>query len=183
MPNYRRSHQGRLYFFTLVTQDRQPIFAGEPVRELLRDALVRTQRERPWEMTAIVLLPEHVHMIWRMPQDDVDYSTRLSVVKKRFTRAYLVAAGREARVSHGDRRHRRRGVWQQRFWEHAIPNARDFRMHLDYVHMNPVKHGVVRRACDWPHSSFQRYVAAGWYESDWCGETDLRGNIEYLWPE
>ena len=122
-------------------------------------------------------------MMWRLPLGDVDYSTRIAAIKKRFTRAYLSGGGREAVLSPGQRRHRRRGVWQERFWEHQIRSAKDFRLHLDYIHANPVKHGLVESPADWPHSSFHRYVEAGRYETDWCGQTDLPGNIEYVWTE
>jgi len=134
-------------------------------------------------MEAIVLLPDHLHMLWRMPEGDADYSTRIAATKKRFTRSYLAAGGAEAPVRPGQRRHRLRGVWQPRFWEHTIRDARDYHRHLDYIHLNPVKHGLVASPREWPHSSFHRYVEMGWYEPDWCGRTDLPGNIEYVWPE
>jgi putative transposase len=139
--------------------------------------------DRPWEMTAVVLLPDHLHLIWRLPCGDVDYSTRVSLLKKRFTLAYLAAGGDEAAVPTGQCRHRLRGVWQRRFWEHVIRTAKDFRMHLDYIHLSPVKHGLAARPSEWPWSSFHRYVRRGWYEPGWCGRRDLPGNVEYLWPE
>ncbi len=134
-------------------------------------------------MTAVVLLPNHLHMIWEMPEGDTDYSRRIAILKKRFTRVYLQQSGSEAVVSHGQQRHRRRGVWQPRFWEHTIRDAKDFRLHLDYIHGNPVKHGLVLRPVDWPWSSFHRYVSEGLYEPDWCGRVDLPGQVEYPWPE
>jgi putative transposase len=183
MPNYRRKRDGSLYFFTVVTCDRRPIFDAQFARDLLSDAIERTRQDRPWVTEAIALLPDHMHMLWRMPEGDVAYSARLAAIKKRFTRAYLGAGGTEGSVASGQQRHRRRGVWQQRFWEHTIRDAKDFHLHMDYIHMNPVKHGLVARPGDWPHSSFQRLVASGWYEADWSGRTDLPGNVEYTWPE
>jgi putative transposase len=183
MPNYRRKRQGELYFFTIVTCDRRPIFDASHARHLLHTAIDLTQKDHPWTMEAIVLLPDHLHMLWRLPEGDTDYSSRIGALKKRFMRRYLMRGGREGRVAPGQRRHRRRGVWQQRFWEHTISDARDFHRHVDYIHTNPVKHGLVDYPRDWPHSSFHRYVKTGWYESDWCGQTDLPGNVEYVWAE
>jgi putative transposase len=172
-----------MVFLTLVTGRRRPLFAEEPARQLLRQAIAQTMTDRPWEMTAVVLLPDHLHMIWRLPDGDVDYSTRVSLLKKRFTRAFLAAGGEETAAPAGQRRHRLRGVWQRRFWEHTIRSAKDFRMHVDYIHLNPVKHGLAARPADWPWSSFHRYVRQGWYEEDWCGTCDLPASVEYLWPE
>jgi len=183
MSNYRRKHQGSLYFFTIVTHNRQPLFARESARRLLSTAIERTQQDRPWKIEAMVLLPEHLHALWRLPPDDTDYSGRIAAMKKRFTRAYLAACGVEEPIAPGQRRHRRRGVWQPRFWEHTIRDAKDFHLHVDYIHANPVKHGLVDYPRDWPHSSFHRYVEKGWYEPDWCGRTDLPGNVEYIWLE
>ncbi|MFW5869762.1 MAG: REP-associated tyrosine transposase [Planctomycetota bacterium] len=183
MPSYRRNYHGDLFFFTLVTADRKPIFASAANRRRLSSAMRRTRIDRPWETVAIVLMPDHLHMLWRMPNGDRDYSGRISSIKRRFTRAYLAGGGREADVPRGQQRHRRRGVWQRKFWEHTIRDARDYHRHMDYIHMNPVKHGLVQRARDWPASSFHRYVKAGWYEPDWAGRMDLPGSVEYFIPE
>jgi len=166
-----------------VAAARQPIFANSHARELLGDAIRQTAVERPWEMTAIVLLPNHLHMIWTLDEADLDYSSRVAAFKKRFTRTWLANGGRESDIAAGQKRHRLRGVWQRRFWEHIIRNARDFKMHLDYIHTNPVKHGLVKLPKDWPWSSFHRYVATGEYDEDWCGRVELPGSIEYDWNE
>lgn len=179
MPNYRRWHTGTMYFFTIVTRGRQPLFAADSARAMLRQAIELTARDRPWGMTAMVLLPDHMHMLWRLDEADTDYSVRIRVLKDRFTRAFLAAGGTEAEVPAGQARHRLRGVWQRRFWEHTIRDAKDFRMHLDYIHANPVKHCLTQRPRDWPWSSFGRYVNVGWYEPDWCGRVDLPGTVEY----
>jgi putative transposase len=136
--------------------------------------------ESPWQMDAIVLLPDHLHMLWKTPPHDLDYSTRIAVLKKRFTDTFLKAGGRECRVLSGQTRHRRRGVWQERFWEHTIRDLKDYRLHLDYIHSNPVKHGLVELPIEWPWSSFHRYVKQGLYERDWCGHVELPGTVEYL---
>eukprot|EP01035_Chromulina_nebulosa_P037683 gene37683-50876_t len=67
-------------------------------------------------------------------------------------------------------RKREKGIWQRRFWEHAIRDAADLDRHIDYIHFNPVKHRLVARVADWPHSSFQRYVDRGLLALDWGGD-------------
>ena len=180
MSHYRRSKHGVLFFLTWVTHNRRDIFSHSSARDLLRNAIEATRRDHPWETEAIVLLPDHLHMLWRLPETDNDYSRRMGVIKKRFTRAYLASGGAEGEVSASQKRQGNRGIWQKRFWEHSIRDARDFYMHIDYIHANPVKHGHVEFARDWPHSSFHRYIELGWYESDWAGRIDLPGTVEYL---
>jgi len=167
----------------VVTYGREPIFADSAARALLHDALAQVGRDRPWRIDAMVLLPDHWHALWRMPEGDTDYSTRLGRVKKVFTDGWLARGGREAEVTAGQARARRRGVWQKRFMEHTIRDARDFKMHLDYIHVNPVKHGLARLPRDWPWSSFHRWVDLGEYEPDWCGRAELPGNVEYYWHD
>ncbi len=183
MPSYRRWHDGEYFFFTVVTQARMAVFDKGCFRQALSDAMEQTRRERPWEMTAIVLLADHLHMVWRMPGPDKDYSGRISAWKRRFTRAYLAMGGPEAPVPEGQRRKRHRGVWQRKFWEHTIRDARDLLLHLDYIHLNPIKHGLVERPKQWAWSSFHRYVEMGQYDPDWCGRVDLPGSVEYVWDE
>ena len=183
MPNYRRKHEGNLYCFTLVTRGRRPLFADESARRLLRHAMDQTRRDHPWETVGMVLLPDHLHFLWELPKGDSAYSQRIATIKKRFTRAYLAAGGTEASIPTGQRRLRLRGVWQQRFWEHTIRDHRDLHMHLDYIHMNPVKHGLANRPADWPWSSFHRYIKEQWYEEDWSGRVELPGSVDYLCTE
>jgi putative transposase len=183
MPSYRRNYHGKYFFFTVVTACRRSLFEDDASRAILSKALRQTLAERPVETTAMVLLPDHLHMIWRMFEGDKDYSTRIAMIKKRVTTAFLAAGGTEMAVPPGKRRKRYRGVWQPKFWEHTIKNARDFHMHVDYIHLNPVKHGLVERVGDWPWSSFHRYVRRGWYEPDWQGRVDLPASVEYIIPE
>jgi putative transposase len=183
VPHYRRNYEGDHFFFTVVTEARRSLFLSEGTRNLLTEAMRKTREEHPWENVAMVLLPDHLHLLWRLRPDDTDYSLRIGSFKRRFTRAFLKAGGQESPVSSARRRQRYRGVWQRKFWEHTIRDARDFHMHLDYIHMNPVKHGLVERPGDWPWSSFHRYVRMGWYEDDWCGRVDLPENVEYMCPE
>ena len=136
----------------------------------LREVFADARRRRPFEIDAIVVLPDHLHCIWTLPPGDSDFSTRWHDIKARFS----------ARMSHGERRSARRiskgerGVWQRRSWEHAIRDDNDFERHVDYIHFNPVKHGHVARVGDWRYSSFHRYVRRGMLPEDWAAGADVR---------
>jgi putative transposase len=170
MPEYRRAYQpGGTFFFTLVTAGRRALFDDAANRRFLHDAIAECRADRPFELLAIVLLPDHLHAIWRLPDADADFSTRWASIKARFTRRYLDAGGAET----DDRRRKGgRAVWQERFWEHQIRDELDFNQHLDYVHYNPVKHRYVACPHAWPHSSFHRWVATGGYDRDWLCTCD-----------
>jgi len=119
-------------------------------------------------MPGVVLLPDHLHCLWTLPDGDADFSTRWRKIKESFTRAFLTAGGQETVPSAGQKRKGLRGVWQQRFGEHTIRDEEDFRRHADYIHFNPVKHELARCVHEWPHSSFRRWVRLGFYDEDWC---------------
>ena len=122
-------------------------------------------KQHPFKIDAFVLLPEHLHCIWTLPQDDDNFSTRWRLVKSYFSRHC------ESRYQDGVSvsRKKRKGqlIWQNRFWEHVIRDDDDFARHVDYIHYNPVKHGLVRSPKDWEYSSFKRYVQAGMYDELW----------------
>jgi putative transposase len=124
---------------------------------------------------AIVLLPDHLHTIWTLPAGDSAYPLRWQKIKEEFTRRYLVAAGDEGYRSPSRRRRRDRGVWQRRYWEHNCVEEEDLKNHLDYLHWNPVKHGLVRRVSEYPWSSFHRFVTFGEYDAEWGGENPCPG--------
>ena len=172
MTQWRRAVcPGGTFFFTLVTEARQPILTTEQGRSILRTQLHACRRRWPFEILAMVLLPDHLHTLWRLPDSDSDYSRRWGWIKKEFTKAWLADGGCERLRSASRCRNRRRGVWQRRFWEHAIRDQEELNRHLDYIHYNPVKHGHAVCARDWPWSSFSRHVRAGFYSADWgCGE-------------
>ena len=127
MPNYRRWHTGRFVFLTVVTAERQAFLCGDLARRLLREAMAAAHAKWPWRTRGLVLLPNHLHLLWELPADDLDYSKRVGRWKSRFTTAWLSAGASEAEVPTGQRRRRLRGVWQQRFFEHTI--RRRFREH------------------------------------------------------
>ena len=172
MPQYRRWRvEGGMYFLTVVTHERRPLFVAEWARQLLREAISKVRAIRPFDVTAMVLMPDHFHMLWQLPEDDDDFSMRLGSIKYAFTRAYLAAGGEEGATSVGRTRHRTRGVWQKRFHEHRIRDDRDFARHVEYIHYNPVKHGCVDCPSQWPWSSFHRYVKLRLHGSEWCDPT------------
>jgi len=140
-----------------VTYKRRPLFADENNVDLLRSAFRYAMDRKPFDLGAIVILPDHVHCIWSMT-NDVYYSKRWQmIIKTHFSRKMDVPIN-----LHGVKQ-----VWQPRFWEHCIRDDNDYQRHIDYIHYNPVKHGFVPSVKDWPHSSFQRFVKKGWYEENW----------------
>ncbi len=168
MPNYRRTFlAGGTFFFTLVTQGRRRLFADATARRDLGEAIRAVQAEQPFEMKAVVLLPEHLHCIWTLPDEDDDYSSRWARIKRLFVESWGAAGGDEAAISRARLRRHECGIWQKRFWEHRIRNDRDMIRHVNYIHYNPVKHGLVRCPHAWAHSSFQRWVTEGYYKKDW----------------
>jgi putative transposase len=171
MPNYRRtSISGGTFFFTVALADRSSTLLIEEVDRLRR--IYRTvQERRPFETIAVCILPDHIHALWALPENDTDFSTRWNLIKSGFSR------GIEARPRSGSKiLKREKGVWQRRYWEHTIRDQADLERHVDYIHFNPVKHGHVTRVADWPHSSFHRFVERGLLEADWGGDlTDIQG--------
>lgn len=168
MPDFRRYRvEGASYFFTVVTDGRAPFLCHPEARRLLRRLLVACAARWPFITDAIILLPDHLHAVWTLPAGDANYSRRWGWVKKEFTKGWLASGGNEQPVSPGRVAKRRHGVFQPRFWEHAIRDDTDFANHLDYIHYNPVKHGYAVRPGDWPWSSFHRWVEAGAYPPNW----------------
>jgi putative transposase len=173
MPNYRRAQvAGGTFFFTVVTHRRRRIFHRAENRTLLGDAIRSCRENWPFEINAIVLLPDHLHAIWTLPKGDGNFSGRWSVIKKTFTAAFLAQGGEDRIVSPGKQREARRGIWQRRFWEHLIADELDFQTHFDYIHFNPVKHRLVTCPNHWEATSFHRWVKAGVYEADWGCASD-----------
>ncbi len=168
MPNYRRNYvPGGTYFFTVVTHHRRPILTSPCARGCLRDAFNSVMEKRPFVVVAIVLLPDHMHTVWSLPSGDSQYSLRWAQIKERFTRNYLRATADRDRKAAVARRRRARSVWQERYWEHTCRDEDDLKRCVDYVHYNPVKHGLVRRVVDYPWSSFHRFVRLGEYTPEW----------------
>ena len=125
-------------------------------------------------MIAVCVLPDHLHCLWRLPKRDANYSVRWKVLKAKFTHPYLAKIGPGGERDASRQIHREAAIWQHRFWEHTLTDQMDLETHLDYIHINPIKHGYVTYAADLPWSSFARYVEEGIYASDWDGETEGR---------
>ena len=171
MPNYRRSQvQDGTYFFTVVTYDRISILACETARSLLRSAWQDVRERYPFTIDAVCLLPEHLHCIWTLPEGDANYGVRWKNIKRFFTKGYLKKIGLGVARNASRQRRGEAAIWQRRFWEHTIRDEADLNRHIDYIHYNPVKHGLVRSVSDWPWSSFHRYVRMGVYDRDWGQE-------------
>ena len=156
--------------FTVALLERRRHLLTENI-DVLREAFRAVRKERPFCIDAIVVLPEHLHCIWTLPEGDADFSTRWRLIKARFARRLPTGERRSIRrLDKGER-----GIWQRRFWEHLIRNDDDLTRHVDYIHYNPVKHGWVRDVADWPYSSFQRYVRLGIYPSNWAAPHGVLG--------
>jgi putative transposase len=166
MTSYRRSQfEGGYYFFTVVTLKRRSFLTDELARACLRAAWEETRQRSYFEVVALCLLPDHIHCIWKLPEGDRDFSLRWSRIKSGFTRRYLYSDGEECIQTFSRSIKRERGIWQRRFWEHQIRDVEDLQRHVDYVHYNPVKHGLVEQVEDWPWSTYHKYVREGIYPS------------------
>ena len=167
---YRRVFiPGASYFFTFVTYRRVALFSDPVEIERYRRAVQKVQDERPFTLEAEVILPDHIHTLWTLPEGDADYPTRVRLIKAAFTRTNVRRGidSSESRFAKGEQ-----AVWQRRFWEHTIRDERDFQAHLDYIHINPVKHGLAAAAHDWPYSTFHEWLERGVYDASW-GSGDM----------
>lgn len=155
---------GASYFFTVNLADRSARLLVERIADL-REVVRDVRRAHPFEIVAWVVLPDHLHAVWTLPDGDADYATRWGLIKAGFSRRIPKGERiRASRVRKGER-----GIWQRRFWEHLIRDEQDYVAHVDYIHINPLKHGLVTRVRDWPLSSFHRYVQRGTLPIDWAG--------------
>ncbi|KTC96734.1 REP-associated tyrosine transposase [Legionella feeleii] len=165
MVNYRRDKTpGGTYFFTLALRDRKSNWLTSYIISL-GYSFRRARENNPFLIKAIVVLPEHLHMIMELPGGDADYSTRLRQIKTYFLQEILSAGEPLLKNQRNEY-----NLWQRRFWEHRIRDESDFYAHVNYIHFNPVKHGLVKEVIDWPHSSFHRYVREGLLPKNWSRE-------------
>jgi putative transposase len=152
---YRRFHiPGSLVFLTLVSHHRKPILTQHHVRAAFRKAVQCVGSRHPFRIAAYVVLPDHCHMLWALPEGDGDLSTRVRLIKHHMSRQPLLP----------------QPIWQSRFWDHIIRDEIDLHRHLDYVHYNPVKHGLTQHVADWADSSFSHFMRRGSYEASWGSE-------------
>lgn len=166
MSRYRRSQvPGGTYFFTVTLADRRSRLLVDRI-DRLREALQIVRARSPFKTIAVCVLPDHIHVVWQLPEGDADYGARWGLIKRLFS----IGIPKVVNLSPSKSAKREKGIWQRRFWEHQIRDDADLQRHVDYVHFNPVKHGLVRQARDWPHSSFHHYVKRGMLPEDWGGE-------------
>lgn len=178
MSRYRRANTaGGTYFFTVVAYRRQPVLCDAAIRAALCEAVLSVRRTKPFSVDAWVLLPDHLHCVWTLPDGDADFSGRWSLIKSRVSRAVGLQYRRAEWMNASKLKHREATIWQRRFWEHCILDGNDFRRHVDYLHFNPVKHGLVSRVADWPYSTFHRFAAKGIYPPDWAGRAEEDGHV------
>jgi putative transposase len=176
---YRRANQpGGTYFFTLVTYNRRRYLTDELARNCLRKAWREICEKRPFVLEGVCLLPDHLHCVWKLPEGDNDFSTRWAGIKAQFSRYYRQAGGSQELQTTSRKRTGEASLWQRRFWEHQIRDQEDYIRHMDYIHYNPVKHGIVQRVADWPWSTFHRYVKEGVYDIGW-GSQDMEWIDEF----
>ena len=162
---YRRARvQGATYFFTVNLADRS---SDALVRNIgaLRESMASVKATHPFSLVAMVVLPDHLHTIWRLPENDANYSVRWSLLKAGFSRRIekteSIAPSRALK--------RERGLWQRRFWEHQIKDEDDLARHIDYIHYNPVKHGWTDSPVKWAHSTLHGYIERGLLPENWGG--------------
>jgi putative transposase len=165
---YRRAKaEGGTYFFTVNLADRHSDLLVRHIGAL-RAVTQAVKAAQPFAIVAMVVLPEHLHAIWRLPSGDADFPLRWSQIKAGFSRRLpgdeRIGSSRQAR--------RERGIWQWRYWEHQIRDDHDLARHVDYIHYNPVKHGRVQRPVDWPYSTLHGYIERGMLTPDWAASAD-----------
>jgi len=170
MPEYRRANvPGATYFFTVNCAQRKNNTLLIDHVEQLRESIRVVKQRHPFIIDAIVILPEHLHCIWTLPDGDANFSKRWSLIKSNFSRGIPKGEMRsDSRIKRGER-----GIWQRRYWEHLIRDEQDFERHVDYIHWNPMKHGLVKSVKDWPYSSFQKFVGEGVYQENWVCEDEI----------
>ncbi|GAA4877333.1 REP-associated tyrosine transposase [Ferrimonas pelagia] len=161
MPNYRRAwQQGGTYFFTVVLANRNNADWLKSHIDALRQAVRQTQQTHPFTIHAWSVMPDHFHCVISLPPNEADFAVRIRMIKSGFTQALHQAGIGEQKI------------WQRGYWEHLIRDQADHNAHVDYVHINPLKHGLVTQVVDWPHSTFHRYVKQGIYPPNWAGGTE-----------
>ena len=172
--DYRRVwHKGGTYFFTVNLLQRSDNNLLIEHIDILRNAVRKVKISHPFIIHAWVVLPEHMHCIIELPTHDDDFATRWRLIKSSFSKALPITEYRsDVRL-----KRRERGIWQRRYWEHLIKNETDYQSHMDYVHINPLKHGLVKQIKDWPYSTFHRLVKEGIYPMDWGGR--MEQNVSY----
>ena len=168
MASFRRVFTpGATWFFTVAAARRRHLLTDLRVISAFGTAMREARQTLPFSMPAWVILPDHLHVIWTLPENDTDYPRRWSIIKRRTSQlADLPPTARSCSMV----ARRESGLWQRRYWEHLIRDEHDLQRHVDYIHFNPVKHGYAKQASDWPHSSIHAWIARGDLPDDWSAE-------------
>ena len=171
MPDYRRAwSQGGTYFFTVNLLKRSGNDLLVERIELLKQNIRLVKQNHPFKIHSWVVLPDHMHCVIELPENDADFPLRWRLIKAVFSKTLP----KTERLSSVRRRRGERGIWQRRYWERLIRDERDYQAHMDYVHINPVKHGLVKKVVDWPYSTFHHLMESGVYPIDWAwGDEEL----------
>jgi len=174
MPNYRRIFvDGYCYFLTIVTYKRTPLIIENI--DLLREGVKKSKAKYPYQIEAVVVLPDHFHLMIR-PKFALDYPKIISVIKQYFSKYCDPKYYQHITQSDSRSKAGYKPIWQRKYYEHTIRDDNDYTIRLNYIHYNPVKHGYVLQVKDWQYSSFHRYVKKGYYTLEW-GNFD--GKIDY----
>ena len=175
MPDYRRAwSRGGTYFFTVNLLHRQKDDLLTRHIDVLRSVVQSVRQRHPFIIHGWVVLPEHLHCVIELPYNDDDFATRWRLIKMEFSKKMPKTEKLSSvRIRRGER-----GIWQRRYWEHLIRNEEDFSAHMDYVHINPLKHGLVESVADWPYSTFHKLVKEGIYPNDWAGGNENK--LDYI---
>jgi putative transposase len=164
---------GGTFFFTVITYRRRKLFSNHENISHLSHAIDKVQIAHPFKVIAQVVLPDHIHAIWELPEGDHDYPTRWRLIKTEFSKQMpkeFDPIGTSSRqIKH------ERTIWQRRYWEHTIRDDLDLDHHIDYIHFNPVHHGLAKYPHEWKNSTFQRFVDEGYYPLDWATENIFIG--------
>ena len=157
------------YFITVNLQNRKSNLLIQRI-DALRLAFSKVQQRHSFYIDAIVIMPDHWHMIMSLPTNDMDYPKRISLIKSTFSRQIEP----HETISRSRRDKRERGIWQRRYWEHIILDSQDYEHHVNYIHFNPVKHGYVHKPSDWKYSSIHRFINKGILSKNWAWNDDVK---------
>lgn len=172
---YRRADQaGATYFFTVNLNDRSKAILVTEI-DKLRVAINQVKQRHPFKLDAMVVLPEHLHALITLPEGDSDFANRWMLIKAGFSRQIPNTEF----INNSRASKKERGIWQRRYWEHLIRDDEDYRHHVNYIHINPVKHGHVNRAVDWPYSTIHHYIAQGLLQPDWGCSVDEFSTLDF----
>jgi putative transposase len=175
MPNYRRLFEaGGSYFFTVNLADRRQSLLVDRAAALMC-AIHKVKHKRPFRLDALVILPNHLHAIWTLPEGDTDFPTRWRLIKTQFARAIPNTEPRsKVHIARGER-----AVWQRRYWEHLIRDDGEYERLVEYCYFNPARHGLVERIWQWPHSTYHRDVRVGLFPRDFDVTVDGSGKLAH----